>query len=253
MKVLVIFGSTSDKMVYEPLVEGLSSVFTTGFEVISAHRNHKRLAEALENKDYDFVVAGAGLAAHLPGVVASQVSCPVFGIPVNSLFGGIDAFLSVLQMPFGVPVLTCAPGEWHDVGDWCSRAKTYEREDFQTVNVVVHPMDQNYEYAKREIDRLKDYAKEREVELVVVEELVSNKINLVLASRQDMIKSFKKEKTEDRTLVMHSYIMDKMGKGKDPYSAFELFKTIDETGGLWVGVNNSRNGLSALLKWRDIL
>lgn len=73
-------------------------------EVASAHRHPERVREVVTGCGADIFVAGAGLAAHLPGVVASLTEKPVFGIAVNGAFAGLDAFLSVVQMPKGVPV-----------------------------------------------------------------------------------------------------------------------------------------------------
>ena len=79
--VLVLFGSTSDASVYEPLCALLREQgWRVDFEVISAHRNPDRLEERLGEADFDSVIAGAGISAHLPGVVASKVMVPVFGI-----------------------------------------------------------------------------------------------------------------------------------------------------------------------------
>ena len=83
------------------------------FEVISAHRNPDRLEERLGEADFDSVIAGAGISAHLPGVVASKVMVPVFGISVGSQFQGLDSVMSIQMMPRGVPVLSCGPTTWH--------------------------------------------------------------------------------------------------------------------------------------------
>ena len=80
--VLVLFGSSSDSYVYEPLCELLQgNGLKVDFEIISAHRNPDRLEERLSLQDYACVIAGAGISAHLPGVVASKVQVPVYGIP----------------------------------------------------------------------------------------------------------------------------------------------------------------------------
>ena len=83
MHVDVIFGSKSDSQVYEPLCHKLSKIedVQVKFEVCSAHREPDRLRKLIAESDADLFVAGAGLAAHLPGVVASLTSKPVIGIP----------------------------------------------------------------------------------------------------------------------------------------------------------------------------
>jgi len=106
--VLVLFGSASDRGVYEPLRSALNDrEVSHDFRVCSAHKSPRYLDSLLQDagERYALVIAGAGLAAHLPGVVASRLIQPVVGVPVNAALGGADALLSVLQMPPGVPVL----------------------------------------------------------------------------------------------------------------------------------------------------
>jgi 5-(carboxyamino)imidazole ribonucleotide mutase len=108
VRINVVFGSKSDSPVYEPLIADLKQVdgVRVKNEVCSAHREPDRLREFIKDNPCDLFVAGAGLAAHLPGVVASQTETPVIGVPCNDILEGYDALLSTLQMPKGVPVLT---------------------------------------------------------------------------------------------------------------------------------------------------
>ncbi len=79
--------------------------------VASAHRTPKKVRAFVEQaeKGYDLIIAGAGMAAHLPGVIASYTTLPVIGVPVSSKsLGGFDALYSIVQMPPGVPVATVA-------------------------------------------------------------------------------------------------------------------------------------------------
>lgn len=105
MKIQVLFGSANDERVYGPLCRSLEQAGTVTMEVASAHRHPERVREVVQNCGADIFVAGAGLAAHLPGVVASLTTKPVFGVAVNGAFAGLDAFLSIVQMPKGVPVM----------------------------------------------------------------------------------------------------------------------------------------------------
>lgn len=102
--ILIIAGSKSD----EHIVNKVKKVFDENkveYEVqfASAHREPERVAE-LAKKDYDVFIAIAGLAAALPGVVAAHTKKPVIGVPVSSKLDGLDALLSIVQMPKGVPV-----------------------------------------------------------------------------------------------------------------------------------------------------
>ena len=113
MKVAIIMGSDSDMPVMEPAIKTLAE-FDVASEVIvaSAHRTpdkvHEFAATAAE-RGVGAIIAAAGAAAHLPGVVASFTTLPIIGVPVNSTsLGGLDALLSIVQMPSGIPVATMA-------------------------------------------------------------------------------------------------------------------------------------------------
>ncbi len=113
MKVAVIMGSASDWDVMSPACSTLEE-FGIPYEkkVLSAHRNPGPLAEyiaAAPEKGCEVIIAGAGGAAHLPGVIAALTTLPVIGIPVKSkALNGLDSLLSIVQMPSGIPVATMA-------------------------------------------------------------------------------------------------------------------------------------------------
>ena len=106
-------GSASDKEVMAPAWETLEE-FGIPFEkkVLSAHRNPGPLADyvrAARDNGFDIIIAGAGGAAHLPGVIAAYTTLPVIGVPVKSkALNGLDSLLSIVQMPSGIPVATMA-------------------------------------------------------------------------------------------------------------------------------------------------
>ncbi len=247
MKALVLFGSSSDEYVYAPLTESLQASCEAECIVVSAHRDPKRLAQVLRERDYHFVVAGAGLAAHLPGVVASQVDCPVIGVPVAAHFSGLDAFLSIVQMPFGVPVTACGSGEEKAIAPWANKVSQYPLESFERYDVVIHPTALQYEYAQREWKRLQEYAIKREVRLELCEEVSGQRPSIALVTEPDQVES-----DPEHACVLHSYLLDKTAC-RQPRYALNLFHLAREQGGLWVGTNNSRNALSTWLQWRDVL
>ncbi len=113
--VAIVMGSTSDSEMMSRVGQTLQS-FEIPFEeiVISAHRSPKRLHDyvtQLPSREIEVIVAGAGKAAHLAGVVASLTTLPVIGVPMpTSDLGGLDSLLSIVQMPRGVPVATVAIG-----------------------------------------------------------------------------------------------------------------------------------------------
>jgi len=110
-RVLIMLGSESDRAAMGPAVSVLEErgVDVT-LEVCSAHRDPARTAELASGAaeaGYAIVICGAGLAAALPGVVAAHTKLPVIGVPLSAgSLGGLDALLSIVQMPPGVPVAT---------------------------------------------------------------------------------------------------------------------------------------------------
>ncbi|GAB4389407.1 MAG: 5-(carboxyamino)imidazole ribonucleotide mutase [Thermodesulfovibrionales bacterium] len=116
MKVLIVMGSESDLAVMEEAA-GVLGELAIPFEmtVASAHRSPERvraMASEAEKKGFDVVIAGAGMSAHLAGVIAAHTVLPVIGVPINaSPLGGLDSLLSTVQMPPGVPVATVAIGK----------------------------------------------------------------------------------------------------------------------------------------------
>ena len=115
MKVAIVMGSKSDSPVAEK-AEALLKEFGVEFEtmVVSAHRNPhraKKFAESAEESGFDAIIAIAGLAAHLPGVIASMTTLPVIGVPVDAgPLRGQDALLAIVQMPPGIPVASVGIG-----------------------------------------------------------------------------------------------------------------------------------------------
>ena len=103
--VSIIAGSTSDEDIYKKAESVLQeNNIKYDLQIISAHRNPEQLDEYLKKCDSLIYIAVAGLSAALPGVIASKSNKPVIGVPVSTKLGGLDALLSIVQMPPGVPV-----------------------------------------------------------------------------------------------------------------------------------------------------
>lgn len=147
-KIVVIVGSASDL----PKIEGglaLLDKFRIKKEVVvaSAHRAPTKVMEIAKNahKKYDLVIAGAGMAAHLPGVVASYTILPVIGIPISSQgLGGFDSLYSIVQMPTGVPVATVAV-------DGAKNAAV----------LAAQILSLKYPYLKKELVKIKEHLKKK--------------------------------------------------------------------------------------------
>lgn len=111
-QIAVVMGSDSDLPVMMEAIATLEE-FEVEYEVsvLSAHRTPEETAEfskSLEKRGIKIVIAGAGKAAHLPGFIAAFTTIPVIGVPISASFDGIDALLSIVQMPPGIPVATTA-------------------------------------------------------------------------------------------------------------------------------------------------
>lgn len=112
----IVMGSTSD---WDTLSHCEETLIKLGIpcevEVVSAHRTPDKLfqyAEQAEDRGIEVIIAGAGGAAHLPGMIAAKTSLPILGVPVkSSTLNGVDSLLSIVQMPAGIPVGTLAIGK----------------------------------------------------------------------------------------------------------------------------------------------
>ena len=121
MKVAIIFGSRSDT---DKMKNAALCLKEFGLEykafVLSAHRVPEHLEKTIkyiENQNFEVIIAGAGLAAHLPGVIASKTILPVIGVPISaSVLDGMDALLSIVQMPKPITVATVGINNSYNAG-----------------------------------------------------------------------------------------------------------------------------------------
>ena len=155
----IIMGSQSDWSTMQHAAETLAALAVPHeVRIVSAHRTPKRLAEYAETargRGLQVIIAGAGGAAHLPGMTAAMTPLPVFGVPVEShALKGLDSLMSIVQMPAGIPVGTLAIGKAGAVNAALlaaavvalSRPETARRLDAwraeQTAAVADHPSDE---------------------------------------------------------------------------------------------------------------
>ena len=120
MKVAIFFGSKSDTEIMRGAANCLKE-FGVEYKafVLSAHRVPEKFEETLrecEAQGCEVLIAGAGLAAHLPGVIASQTTMPVIGVPCKGAIEGLDALFSIVQMPKSIPVATVGINNAYNAG-----------------------------------------------------------------------------------------------------------------------------------------
>lgn len=120
-KVTIIMGSISDRETMEKAAEVLDELgISYEMKVLSAHRTPDLLFEYIaqvEESGFKVIIAGAGGAAHLAGVIASKTLLPVIGVPIETkVLGGLDSLLSIVQMPGGIPVATMGIGNAKNAG-----------------------------------------------------------------------------------------------------------------------------------------
>lgn len=136
MKVAIIMGSTTDLKVMKQAADVLKD-FQISFhmEVVSAHRTPEKMIEfskSAAEKGFSLIIAGAGGAAHLPGMVACLTTLPVIGVPIQvGKLKGIDALLSIAQMPKGIPVATVAIDNGANAGLLAARILGISNEKIQ--------------------------------------------------------------------------------------------------------------------------
>jgi 5-(carboxyamino)imidazole ribonucleotide mutase len=109
-KISIIMGSTSDLKVMEAAAKFCDEM-EIPFEInaLSAHRTPEKVeifAKSVRGRGIKVIIAGAGMAAHLPGVIAAMTTLPVIGVPINASLDGMDSLLAIVQMPPGIPVAT---------------------------------------------------------------------------------------------------------------------------------------------------
>ena len=128
--VLIIAGSKSDENIVTKATTVLDDLkISYQIEYASAHREPEKVQSIVKNTDAKVIIAIAGLSAALPGVVASHTSLPVIGVPVNVTLDGLDALLSIMQMPKGVPVATVGIDNGQNAAYLAARILSIEKKE----------------------------------------------------------------------------------------------------------------------------
>lgn len=229
-KVLVIFGSKSDKGIYEEIARHLiKEKIDFILKISSAHKTPDDVEEILE-KDYTVIIAGAGLAAHLPGVVAARVIRPVIGVPCEGNYQGLDALLSIAQMPPGIPVMSVGVNNGIVAAENCAKMmKKYE-----SITIIG---DRKNDSVNKAVDILKKF----EIIHVFDDKPNKNSVNIEFTAFDEPV-----EKNE-QLVIYCPLLSDKDDKAE---AALNFLKHSNH--GLWVGINNGTNAAIAAIEILNI-
>jgi 5-(carboxyamino)imidazole ribonucleotide mutase len=254
MKILVMFGSKSDANIFEPLKSRLlHEGHEVDFKMISVHRGPELLDRTLAETKAQAVVAGAGLAAHLPGILASKLLIPVFGIPCTAAIGGLDAFFAIAQMPFGIPVLASAPDDYQSpvdaIGRWSRLDLQYT---FERFNLIMERSKRTQPHFQPLIERAQKIADKTELPLSVTDRPAENSVNVYLvdvneADPECPLPFPAPARNSDELGIYVPVLNEKMYR--DPYAGIAVARRVGSVpGGLWCGINNVGNAMLAALQ-----
>ena len=160
--VSIIMGSTSDLPVMEKACKWLDQ-YEIPFEVnaLSAHRTPaavEKFAKEAKERGIKVIIAGAGMAAALPGVIAASTSLPVIGVPIKGMLDGLDAMLSIIQMPPGIPVATVGVNGAQNAAILAAEMIALGDEEIaKKVEAWKATLGQKIEKANQELAEIKDY------------------------------------------------------------------------------------------------
>ena len=229
-KVLVIFGSKSDGKIYSEIVKVLKrEEVDFDLRISSAHKTPEDVEEILRN-DYAVVIAGAGLSAHLPGVVASKVIRPVIGIPCEGNYQGLDALLSISQMPSGIPVLAVGVNKADIAAQNC--AKMLRK--YESITIIG---DKNNDAVKKAVETLKKF----NVVYAFDSKPSPKTINIEFTYFDEPVEK------KDELVIYCPMLLEKDDKAE---AALNFLKHTEH--GLWVGINNGINAAVAAVEIMNI-
>ena len=230
-KVLVVFGSESDSKIYERIVKLLKKEkIDVELKVASAHRTPEEVEEIATGTDADLIIAGAGLSAALPGVIASKTVKPVIGVPVKSNYEGMDALLSIAQMPSGIPVLAVGVEQTDAAAE---NAKKILK-GYKGVTIIA-------DKKTKAVEKAEEILEEFGVSYKEALKAEPETINLEFVYFDEPVE----EKDE---LVIYCPLL--LEKDDSAEAALNLLK--HSSHGLWVGLNNGKNAALAAIEILNI-
>lgn len=254
MKILVVFGSKSDANIYEPLkARLLNEGHEVDFRILSVHRSPEALDRELAGSDAQAVIAGAGLAAHLPGILASKLLIPVFGIPCSAALGGVDAYFAISQMPFGIPVLAVAPDQYLAAVDAVSRVSRLDlKYNFQGFHIVMERNKKNLPHFQLMLERAEKIADKVKIEMKISDRALENALNICLVDIHENdpeapLPFPMAAKNSDEVRIYVPVLQEQAYR--DIYSSVSVMRRVQSVpGGLWMGLNNIGNAMLAVLQ-----
>ncbi len=229
-KALIIFGSKTDEKIYNEIAKSLKKEkIEFDLRVSSAHKTPEDVENNLQN-DYAVVIAGAGLAAHLPGVVASKTIRPVIGVPCKGNYQGLDALLAIAQMPPGVPVLAVGVNKADVAAQNCAKMM----KKYGSITIIG---DKKNETIKKAVETLKRF--------VIVPNFDNkpnpNTVNIEFTYFDEPIEK------KDELVIYCPLLLERDDKAE---AALNFLKHTKH--GLWVGINNGVNAAIAAVEIMNI-
>ncbi len=229
--ILLIAASKSD---VEAMKKAMAVLEKSGgmhtLRVCSAHRTPEMLDKIMEEaknsqSSYDAIIAAAGLAAALPGVVAAKTLLPVIGVPLTGAFEGLDAMLSIIQMPPGIPVLTTGVNNAEEAAH---AATLIAKNKMKRINIV------NRGKSQKAVDKAVEALNELRVEYSLGEKVLETAINIHFTSIDE-----KEGITSESAIVINCPTAEKE-TAADAIKLLQLTKK-----GMWVGLNRGENAAVA--------
>ena len=228
--ILVLFASKSDETSYSQILKILKNEKVSyDFKIASAHKTPEDVDNILK-QDYKIIISGAGLAAALPGVIAAKSIRPVIGVPCKGNYQGLDALLSIVQMPPGIPVLA--------VGVNKANVAAYSAiEMLKKKDKVVLVGDKNNKAFKKAEDILRQF----DINHVHSDQVADNALNIEFMYFDEPIEK------KNQLIINCPLLLDKDDKAE---ASLNLLNHSDH--GLWVGLNNGTNAALAAIEILNI-
>ncbi len=225
--VLILFASKSDESTYRQIFKLLDkNKVSYELKLASAHKTPDDVDRVVSSSDYKVVISGAGLAAALPGVIAAKTLRPVIGVPCKGNYEGLDALLSIMQMPPGIPVLS--------VGTL--KADVAAQEAIKILNrpeKVVLVGDRSNKTFKKAEEILRQFG----VNHSHSKQVIDNAINIVFVYFDEPIE-------KKGQLIIYCPLLEENDDKAE--AALNLLKHVEH--GLWVGLNNGTNAALAAVE-----